>query len=174
MTEPIFLLGFMGSGKSYWGRRLSATLEMPFYDLDAYIVTQTGKSIPELFAEHGEAGFRKMEQAHLRSLMEQSASVVSTGGGTPCFFDNMEQMNRFGRTIYLQVPVEILAARLSKEMHRRPLLAGLNSEDLPDFIKNLLEKRAPFYELAQQKPEWSGVEAVYFKRILEATTLIKL
>jgi len=163
----------MGSGKSYWGRRLAAMLEMPFYDLDAYMVAQTGKSIPELFAEYGEAGFRKMEQAHLLSLMEQPASVVSTGGGTPCFFDNMEQMNRFGRTIYLHVPVGILAARLSKDMHQRPLLAGLSSEDLPDFIKNLLEKRTPFYELAQQTPEWSGVEAVYTERILEAAMLIK-
>ena len=173
MTVPIFLTGFMGSGKSYWGRRLAVSLEMPFYDLDAYMIAQTGKSIPELFAEHGEAGFRKMEHEYLMGLMEQPASVVSTGGGTPCFFDNMEQMNRFGRTIYLRIPIDVLAARLSKEMHRRPLLAGLNSEDLPGFIEKLLEKRAPFYEMSQQTPEWSGVEALYFERILEAATMNK-
>lgn len=162
----------MGSGKSYWGRRLAAALEMPFYDLDAYIVAQTGYSIPELFAEHGEAGFRKIEQEHLMGLVKHTA-VVSTGGGTPCFFDNMEQMNKFGRTIYLRIPVDVLAQRLSKEMQRRPMLAGLSSDDLPGFIEVLLEKRAPFYEMAQQTPEWSGVEELYFERIMEAATLNK-
>lgn len=163
----------MGSGKSYWGRRLAEALDTPFYDLDAYIVAQTGKSIPELFAEQGEAGFRKIEQEFLLRLIDLPASVVATGGGTPCFFDNMEQMNRFGRTIYLRIPEDILAQRLSKEMQRRPMLAGLSSEDLPGFIKGLLEKRAPFYEMAQQTPEWSGVEDLYFERIMEAATLNK-
>lgn len=170
MTRSVFLVGFMGSGKSFWGRRLAETLDVPFYDLDALIVARAGKNIPEIFAESGETGFRQQERTQLLELLEQTPAVVATGGGTPCFFDNMEQMNRKGRTIYLDMPVEILAQRLGKDMQRRPLLAGLSAAELPDFIKRFLEKRAPFYEMAQEKPEWSGVEAVYLDRLVEAAT----
>ena len=171
MTASVFLLGFMGSGKSYWGRRLADTLQLPFYDLDALIVAHTGRSIPELFAEYGETGFRAIERNEILQLLSQPPSIVATGGGAPCFFDNMEQMNRFGRTIYLHVPVEVMAARLAKDMSKRPLLAGLTAEQLPAFIENLLQKRAPFYESAQQIPEWSGLEEVYAERLLQAATL---
>lgn len=171
MTTSVFLLGFMGSGKSYWGRRLAEALQVPFYDLDAHIVAKTGKSIPELFAEHGETEFRTLERQHLLELLEQPASIVATGGGTPCFFDNMELMNRLGRTIYVHVPVEVMVQRLAKDMQKRPLIAGLTVEELPVFINNLLQKRASFYEQAQFTPEWSGEEAVYAERLLLAATL---
>lgn len=160
----------MGSGKTFWGRRLAETLQCPFYDLDALIVAHAGKNIPEIFAELGETGFREMERARLLNLLEQEPAVVSTGGGTPCFFDNMEQMNAHGRTIYLDMPLEILVQRLEKEMHQRPLLAGLAPAELPPFIEKMLEKRAPFYEKAQQKPEWSGGEAGFWERLLQAAT----
>lgn len=171
MTKSVFLLGFMGSGKSYWGRRLSSTLELPFYDLDQHIVMQTGKSVPELFSELGETGFRDLERTFLLEMLDMPPCIVSTGGGTPCFFDNMEQMNRKSRTIYLDIPVDILAKRLSKEMQRRPLLANLSPDELPLFIENLLEKRTPFYEKAHQKPEWSGEEAVFSERLLAAASI---
>jgi shikimate kinase len=171
MTTSVFLLGFMGSGKSYWGRRLAEALQIPFYDLDAHIVAKTGKSIPELFAAHGEMGFRTLERQQLLELLEQPASIVATGGGTPCFFDNMELMNHLGRTIYVQVPIEVMAKRLAKDMQKRPLLSGLTEEELPAFIENLLQKRAPFYEKAQFTPEWSGEEEVYSERLLLAATL---
>lgn len=161
----------MGSGKTFWGRRLAETLQCPFYDLDTLIVAHAGKSIPEIFDELGETGFREMERARLLDVLKQPAAVVSTGGGTPCFFDNMEQMNAHARTIYLDLPVHILVQRLQKEMQNRPLLAGLSDETLPAFIEKMLEKRAPFYEKSQQKPEWSGVEAEYAKRLLHAATL---
>ena len=162
----------MGSGKTYWGRRLAASLDCTFHDLDALIVADAGKTIPEIFAEKGEAGFREMERRQLHELLEQTpAAVVSTGGGTPCFFDNMEQMNARGRTIYLDIPVKILSQRLEKEMHLRPLLAGLTPDTLPGFIENMLEKRAPFYQKAHQIPEWSGVEVEYTARLLQAATV---
>ena len=171
MALPVLLVGFMGSGKSFWGRRLAESLQLPFYDLDTLIVARTGKSIPELFAAEGETGFRKIERMQLLEVLEQPASVVATGGGTPCFFDNMGRMNSLGRTIYLQMPIDVLVQRLSKEMQTRPLLANLNREELPGFIEDLLKKRAPFYEMAQQVPEWSGVEGIYAERLLQAATL---
>ncbi|MCC6281484.1 MAG: shikimate kinase [Saprospiraceae bacterium] len=174
MTRTVFLLGFMGSGKSYWGRRLSEALQLPYYDLDAHIVAVAGKSIPELFAEHGETGFRTLERQQLLELLEQPPSIVSTGGGTPCFFDNMAQMNNHGRTIYVHPPMDVMVERLARDMKKRPLLAELTTEELPAFIENLLQKRAPFYEQAQFTPEWSGEEEVYAERLLLAATLNNL
>lgn len=170
MATSIFLVGFMGSGKTYWGKRLSASVELPFIDLDGLIVSRMGQSIPELFAIHGEAGFRRIEQFLLHELLAGDAAVVATGGGAPCFFDNMDRMNRDGRTIYLQVPVDVLAERLGRDMQKRPLLSGLTPADLPAFIEQLLQKRAPFYEMAGQIPEWSGVEEEYSNNILQAAT----
>ncbi|MBL7781677.1 MAG: shikimate kinase [Saprospiraceae bacterium] len=168
MTRSIFLIGFMGSGKSYWGQRLAEVLHVPFVDLDADIVASTGKSIAEIFAEQGESGFRALERQHLQVLISASPTVVATGGGTPCFFDNMDQMNAHACTIFLDVPVEVLAKRLSSEMQKRPMLAGLEPEQLPEFIEQMLEKRLPYYKLAQHKPAWSGVEAEYLSRLLLA------
>lgn len=168
MKQSVFLIGFMGSGKTYWGRRLGEAFDVPFYDLDATIVAHAGKTIPEIFAESGEEGFRRQERTRLLELLDQSPCIVATGGGTPCFFDNMEQMNLRGRTVFLDLPLAELLSRLERGKHKRPLLAGLSTEELPVFIEKMLEKRLPFYEKAQEKPEWSGVEAEYFERLVAA------
>ena len=120
----LFLIGFMGSGKSYVGSRLAEGLDMDFIDLDALIVEKAEKSIPEIFAEEGEMAFRTLERDCLRSLGSCDEVVVACGGGTPCFFDNMDWMNAQGMTIFLQTSVDLLAKRLLSEVAQRPLLAG--------------------------------------------------
>ena len=168
--QSVFLVGFMGSGKSFWGGRLADALEVPFYDLDALIVERSGKSISDIFAALGEQGFRELERDYLLELLDQPPAVISTGGGTPCFFDNMQQMNRRGKTIYLEIPLEVLVQRLEKGKHKRPLIAGLSAGELSGFIENMLEKRLPFYQLAQEKPQWSGEEEEYLKRLIASAT----
>lgn len=143
--QHLFLLGFMGCGKSYWGRLLAEKLGRPFLDLDDWITGIAGLSIPEIFEKKGEFAFRAMEREALKSLAEIPPSVIATGGGTPCFFDNMEQMNAWGTTIYLKTPPTLLADRLRHEKGIRPLLSGVKEEDLQHFIQRKVEEREPFY-----------------------------
>ncbi|MFN4254967.1 MAG: shikimate kinase [Saprospiraceae bacterium] len=159
-----FLIGFMGSGKTTLGRAWAARLAVPFVDLDAQIETAEGRKIPQIFAEAGEAAFREIERKHLRDTSRHADAVVATGGGTPCFFDNMDWMNESGTTIYLQVPPQTLFERLKKEAAGRPLLTGLGSESLLRVIAETLEKREGFYAQAQFTVPQSGHD---FERILE-------
>jgi shikimate kinase len=146
--KPLFLVGFMGAGKTYRGQRLAAALDRSFLDMDEEIVRQSGKTIPEIFAESGEAGFRAIERQVLRSEAVLQAGVVATGGGLPCFFDNMDWMKARGQVIWLDVPPAVLAERLRPEKAKRPLLAEVPDEDLESFIEKLLEQRRPYYEQA--------------------------
>lgn len=145
----IFLIGFMGCGKSYWGERLAADLKCPFLDLDGLIGENVGLSIPEIFARKGESGFRQLEQEALHQLSERSLSVIATGGGTPCFFDNMDWMNQHGVSIYLKVSAVTLANRLQHKAENRPLLAGIQTIDLQSFIISKIAERTPFYSQAR-------------------------
>ncbi len=146
----IFLVGFMGSGKSYWGSRLAKSIAWDFVDLDTLIEQKTGLSIPEIFALHGEDGFRLHEQDCLHSLTERlEPAVIATGGGTPCFFDNMDWMNQHGTTIWLDIPVDTLVERLWPERHKRPLLAQIPETDFTTFIKERLDIRCVWYQEAQ-------------------------
>lgn len=150
MGKMIFLVGFMGSGKSYWGSRLAKSIELDFFDLDTLIEQKTGLSIPEIFALHGEDGFRLQEQDCLHSLAERlEPAVIATGGGTPCFFDNMDWMNQHGTTIWLDIPVDTLVERLWPERHKRPLLAQIPETDFTTFIKERLDFRRIWYQKAQ-------------------------
>ncbi|MBN8684564.1 MAG: shikimate kinase [Chitinophagales bacterium] len=146
--KPLFLVGFMGAGKTYRGQRLAAALDRSFLDMDEEIVRQSGKTIPEIFAESGEAGFREIERRVLHSEAVLRAGVVATGGGLPCFFDNMDWMKAQGQVIWLNVPPAILAERLRPEKAKRPLLAEVPDEALESFIEKLLEQRRPYYERA--------------------------
>ena len=110
-----FLIGFMGSGKTYVGKRLANELDIPFYDLDEYIEEKEGKKISEIFNEKGEEYFRQVERMCLRDFGIIGDAVIACGGGTPCFFDNMEWINKTGTSIYLQTPVKIIVDRLLKE-----------------------------------------------------------
>ena len=144
----IFLTGYMGAGKTTLGKAFARELNIPFIDLDWYIEERLHKSIRELFIERGEASFRELERTMLHEVAEFENVIISTGGGTPCFFDNMEFMNASGTTVYLKVSVEELAKRLELCKHTRPVLKGRSGEELRAFIAESLEKRNPFYTKA--------------------------
>jgi len=138
----------MGAGKTTVGKRLSQQLGLQFIDLDLFIENRYRKRINELFAEKGESDFRVLERKALLEVVPFEEVVVSTGGGTPCFFDNMEIMNQWGQTVYLKVSVEELAARLSSRKEHRPLLRGKKPEEISLFIADNLAKREYWYNQA--------------------------
>ena len=146
--KPLFLVGYMAAGKTTLGRRAAQLLNVEFIDLDAYIESRYRKRVSDLFAERGEEGFRDIERRMLHEVAEFDNVLVATGGGTPCFFDNMEFMNASGTTVYLKVSVEELAKRLELCKHTRPVLKGRSGEELKAFIAESLEKRNPFYTKA--------------------------
>lgn len=139
----------MGSGKSHTGRRLSEVLGIPFIDLDHWIEDQEGQSVQTIFQKSGEAAFREIEREALHQMIAYEQAVIACGGGTPCFFDNMEWMNRHGITVYLQTSVAELCRRLLPEMAHRPLLKGLNEQTLLSFIEERLALREAYYFQAQ-------------------------
>ena len=143
----VFLLGFMGSGKSYTALRLARLLRIPFLDLDEWIVTAEGRSIPVIFRDSGEAHFREQEARQLRKLTQLPRAIVATGGGTPCHHENMDWMNAHGITVFLDVAVPLLVQRLQGTEAERPLLQSI--PDLRRFIEDKLAERRPFYEKAQ-------------------------
>ena len=145
----IFLLGYMGAGKTTLGRALAAELGLQFIDLDCYIEERFRKTISQIFVEKGEEEFRNIERRMLHEVGEFEDVIISTGGGTPCFFDNVEYMNAQGTTVFLDVPVERLFIRLSIARHKRPLIREKNDEELRTFIAEQLGKRLPHYSKAQ-------------------------
>ena len=147
----IFLIGYMGAGKTTLGRALAKELDIQFIDLDSYIEKRLCKSVSQIFAENGEEGFRDIERRMLHEVGDFENVVISTGGGTPCFFDNIEYMNRQGATVFLDVPVERLFIRLKIARKKRPLVMEKNDDELRDFITEQLAKRMPYYSKAGQK-----------------------
>ena len=145
----IFLIGFMGCGKSTMGRALAASLDMTFIDLDTYLEERYFKTIPQIFAEEGEANFRLKERKVLEEVSAFDQVIIATGGGAPCFFDNMELMNNSGFCIFLDVEIDSLVYRLIHAKTERPLIKGKSPEELRHFIEELMQKRRPFYEKAQ-------------------------
>lgn len=144
----IFLVGYMGCGKTRMGKSLSSKLERPFIDLDHLIEHTQNASIPEIFAAKSESGFREIERDTLQKSAIADNTIVSTGGGAPCFYDNMEWMNRNGITIFINPPVKVLADRLINAKTERPLIKGKSYEELTAFIEEKLKERRPFYEKA--------------------------
>jgi len=148
MNTPIFLIGYMGSGKTTVGKKLARRLHIPFIDIDEELTQAVGMSIPAYFEKFGEAQFRELERAQLKQYAHVHA-IVSTGGGAPCFFDNMEWMNQHGLSVYLEHSPKSLWSRLVKtDTSSRPILAGKSEEELFAFITEKLAERAPFYEQA--------------------------
>lgn len=156
----IFLIGFMGCGKSYTGRHLAPLLGYEYVDMDKWIEEKEDLSIKEIFEQKGESYFRELEKTYLQQLDVHQNLIVSTGGGVPCFFDNIKVMNEKGITIYLNRSKEKVIERLIKGQHKRPLLAGLTPEQLADFYDERLSARKPFYEQAQLHVGDADVEAV--------------
>jgi len=145
----IFLIGFMGSGKSTMGRALATELDLTFIDLDSFLEEKYFKTIPQIFAEEGEESFRRKERKVLEEVCSFDNVILATGGGAPCFFDNMELMNESGFCVFLDVDVTSLVNRLIHAKTERPLIKGKSPEELHEFIAGLLAKRRPFYEKAR-------------------------
>jgi len=146
--RKVYILGFMGSGKTTAGKKLASALGWSFIDLDSKIEEETGKTIPELFSEYGEEYFRNTETEVLKSLKSQADTVISTGGGAPCHSDNMNFMLDTGLTIYLKLTPGQLCSRLSESDGERPLIKNLNRENLLIFIKEKLSEREKWYKSA--------------------------
>jgi len=142
----------MASGKSSVGKKLANNLNLPFVDLDDYIVEKYNTSIRLLMYDKGQDKFREIERDTLNELIDKYDDVViSTGGGTPCFFDNMKKMNAAGKTIYLEVDIPTLVDRLMHSKKDRPLIWGKTREDLTVYAKELFERRLDYYNNAKYK-----------------------
>ena len=144
----IFLIGFMGSGKTTIGRRLAYITGFDFVDTDRFIEMQQGMTIAEIFARQGEAAFREMECAILRDLQKREYAVVSTGGGMPCHGDNMDMMLAGGKVIYLNTSPQALSRRLIRSHTERPLIKGKTEAELQAYILKQLSEREPVYARA--------------------------
>ena len=145
----IFLIVYMGAGKTTLGKAFAKEMNLSFVDQDWYIEERFHKTVQEIFCERGEQGFRELERQILNEIAEFENVVISTGGGAPCFFDNMDFMNRQGDTVFLNVSPEVLFSRLKVATHSRPILQGKTNEELKAFIVQAIEKRLPFYSKAK-------------------------
>jgi shikimate kinase len=143
----IFLIGFMGSGKTHWGRLLSKKLGLTFYDLDTVIVEQEKKSVSDIFADKGEEYFRYKETEALERIAdEKNGFILSCGGGTPCFFNNIEFMKKSGKVIWLNTSTDVLKQRLLRERKSRPLIREVDESDLERYIVRKLSERRMYYQ----------------------------
>lgn len=145
----IILIGYMGSGKTTVGKALAENLKLPFYDLDWYIESRMRKSVSQIFAERGEDGFRKIEHNMLHEVAEFENVIISCGGGTPCFFDNMDYLNAQGDVVYLKAEPDVLLKHLQMGKGKRPLLEGKTPDELIEYITGQLAKREEFYSKAK-------------------------
>lgn len=162
-----YLTGMMGSGKSHWARLWAAMHHLPLIELDDEIEKHTDMAISDFFKTFGEEKFREVEAKLLRSISCNEDCIISCGGGTPCYFNNMEWMNETGITIYLKSSVKDICDRLHKGIHKRPLLQGKNKEGLEPFVEEMLLKRAPFYEQAKYILDTTSIEDDTFAKILK-------
>lgn len=145
----IILVGYMGSGKTTVGKALAETLGLSFYDLDWCVESRYHRTVPQLFAERGEEGFRELERRLLHEVGEFEDIVLSCGGGTPCFFDNMDYIVQQSQCVYLKATPATLAAHLRMGKVERPLIKGKSPEELETYIADMLKMREPYYERAQ-------------------------
>jgi shikimate kinase len=166
--KHIFLTGMPAAGKTYWGQKISEKYQLDFTDLDAYISLEEKASIPALFAQYGENGFREKENKALKKLIKQTAnpSIVACGGGTPCFYDNMSIMKQAGIVIYLLADIPWLMNNISSSDEIRPLLKGRG--DVSVYLADLLKKRKPFYEQANYILPTKDISLLTFNEIISS------
>lgn len=163
----IYLIGFMGVGKTHWGKQLSKKLSIPFFDLDAVIEEDTGKTITEIFEQEGEESFRTKEREVLYLLSESHESMIlSCGGGAPCFFNNIDYMNEKGTTIWINTPFDILLGRLRQNKETRPLLKDLDDEQLKAYIVKKNSDRHIFYDRAKIKINDNHIKVDEFIKLI--------
>lgn len=143
--KAIILIGYMCVGKTTIGKELAKRRGQMFYDLDWYIEERFRKRVPQIFAEEGEEAFRKKERNMLHEVAEFENVVVSCGGGTPCFFDNIDYMNQAAEVIYLKASPETILSHLKISKGKRPLLEGMSPEELQTFVTDQIQKREDFY-----------------------------
>ncbi len=163
----IFLIGMMGSGKSYWKELLAKQLKTGGYDLDFIIESQEERTISEIFDEEGEAFFRKKESQLLRWFGEKKSFVLATGGGTPCFHQNMDWMNEQGITIWLDESIEVLVARLLNEKAHRPLISHLDKNGILAFLTEKYKERLPYYSKAKHQLSGPDLSLSHIKKIFK-------
>ena len=163
----IFLVGMMGSGKSYWKQLLAKQLQTGGYDLDFIIESQEERTISEIFKEDGEVYFRKTEAKLLRWFGEKKSFVLATGGGTPCFHDNMQWMNQEGITIWLDESIEELVQRLIPQKDHRPLISHLDSSGIHQFLSDKYHERLPFYSKAKLHLKGAEISLNSLKKIIK-------
>jgi shikimate kinase len=167
-SHILFIIGFMGSGKSTAGRKLASLLDWSFIDLDKKIEEYTGKTIPELFSQYGEEYFRNVESEVLKSLKGQINIVISTGGGTPCHYDNMDYMLATGLTLYLKLTPGQLRNRLADSTQDRPLIKGLTSEGLLEYIEEKLAYREKWYNCAEVTVEGVNLDINFLHSLVRS------
>lgn len=161
----------MGAGKTTVGRQLALNLGMQFYDLDWYIEMRFHTRVADIFREKGEEGFREIERNMLHEVAEFEDVVLSCGGGTPCFFDNMEYMNSQSETVYLKAQPEVLAMHLKMGKVERPLIKGKTDDELLQYIKDSLKVREPFYSQAKHTLDVSLLDN--YEKIKTSVQLLK-
>ena len=160
-----FLIGFMGSGKTYWANEWSRAFNIPAFDLDEEIEKAQQKSIDRIFKDEGEDAFRKIERRMLHSFFKKDNFILSCGGGTPCFYRNIDAMNKHGVTIYLKSDAKFLAERLRFEKETRPLIKNITEEMLEQFIEQKLSSRTEFYSKAMYHLPAQFINNENFERI---------
>lgn len=165
--DKIFLLGFMGCGKSTLGKKIARLLHYRFIDLDKYIETRTGQRIAALFESIGEEGFRNVERECILSLLEEKHVVISTGGGTPCYFNTMDSLLDAGCCVYIQMSEAGLFSRLRKAVQKRPLIAGKTDDALRAYIHEKLSEREPIYARSHIVISGISIEAASLASILK-------
>lgn len=169
----IFLIGYMGCGKTSIGKKLAPVLGYEFFDLDEAFEQQHQTTITDFFINHGEAQFRIEEQKLLHSLEKRDNLVIGTGGGTPCYHENIKWMKKNGITVYLKMDVKSLQKRLHDSKRDRPLLMDKTEEEVEQFIKNSLHKRIIFYEQADIIVKGENLKTVALKEILMPFVTVK-
>ena len=162
----IFLMGYMGSGKSTVGKKLAKKLGFAFVDLDKHIETKYEKSVNQLFEEEGETTFREIEREMLVTCLEMKETVISLGGGTPCYFDNLQQIQNHGISVYLKMTAAMLVSRLKNAKSIRPLLQGMNEPEMFEFVQQQLGEREKYYLRANLIYNGSNVNVEELKQNL--------
>ena len=146
----VFLIGFMGAGKSYWGKIWAEKSGMTFFDLDEIIEAKEQMTIDEIFDKKGEIYFRQIESVTLRNMLDFDNSIIACGGGTPCYTDNMKWMNENGLTVFIKAKAQTLLQNMSHEIEKRPLFNKINQAEILTFIEQKLKERDLYYTSAKK------------------------